>query len=226
MSTGFAGQGRQLRIHHATSAQAKGVCENYIGRLQNQMEHLPGFAGRDERRDCPESTRRALAKLKRVGQPVKADFDPAEAFLSHAQLAQEIESAMNTLKREPMRGKRHRGTSPEEEWQSRWRQFHTVLPECLAHLLYTDSTDATVRGDGLRIRVGGEELEYCDSNRLGELIGEKVRVRFNPILPESVTVCHLRSDPQELSPFAVPLKQCLPAHDATPEQFAAARACN
>jgi hypothetical protein len=222
VSTGFARQGRSLRIHHATSAGAK-VIENYIGRLQNATEHLPGYAGRNEQRDCPERTKTALAKLKRVGQPRKAECDPAEAFLSHAQLAQEIEAAMNRLKREPMKGKRHNGTSPEEEWKKRWREFHTVLPESLQHSLFTDEKDVTVRPDGLRLRIGGDEFEYCGSEQLGALIGEKVRVRFNPELPESVTACHLRSDPKELAPFAVPLKQRLPAYDATPEQFAEKR---
>jgi len=58
---------------------------------------------------------------------------------------------------------------------------------------------------------------------LGALIGEKVRVRYNPELPDQITVAHIATDPRGLNPFSVPLFERVPAHGATAEQFAVAR---
>src|SRR5207249_24008 len=53
--------------------------------------------------------------------------------------------------------------------------------------------------------------------------GEKVRIRYNPELPEMISVSHIASDPHGANPFSVPLFERLPAHGATPEDFARAR---
>lgn len=51
-----------------------------------------------------------------------------------------------------------------------------------------------------------------------------VIARFGePELPEQIIVAHIASDPRGLNPFAVPLFERVPAHGATPEQFAGAR---
>lgn len=74
------------------------------------------------------------------------------------------------------------------------------------------------------LKIGGYRHYYLGSERLGGLIGERVKVRFNPELPDFVSVCHLRSDPRALNPFAVPLDARLPAMGATEEQFHVAKA--
>jgi hypothetical protein len=81
----------------------------------------------------------------------------------------------------------------------------------------------TVTNEGVALRIGRVKKYYCGSERLGALIGEKVRVRYNDELPEFVTVTHIAGDPRGLNPFSVPLFEELPAHGATREQFASAR---
>src|SRR5207248_10928390 len=76
---------------------------------------------------------------------------------------------------------------------------------------------------GIVLRIGRVKKYYCGSERLGALIGEKVRVRYNEELPEIVTVTHIACDPRGLQPFPVPLFSEVPAHGATDEQFCAAR---
>ncbi len=48
---------------HAIRARSK-VVERVIGLVQDQMEADPGYCGRDERRDCPEITKRRMDDVK------------------------------------------------------------------------------------------------------------------------------------------------------------------
>lgn len=117
------------------------------------------------------------------------------------------------------------GISPAEGWaQLSGGRAHVVLPESLRFLLGTEQSDPTVTSDGITLTIGSTKHIYFGSEQLGALQGEKVRVRYNPELPEQIMVSHIATDPRGLSPFAVPLYERLPAHGATNEQFAKARA--
>ncbi len=210
-----------LRMHHAHGSKSKGIIERAIGQLQSQMQHAPGYAGRDERHDRYERVNNFIARLKKVGQPIKADLDPAEMLPSKDQITAEIEAALRRFAAEPQNGERLPGISPEEGW----RAFspgrpHTVLPESLRYLLASEESTRTVGPDGVFVKIAGVECQYLNA-QLGELLYEKVRVRFNPEIPEQVSVCHLRADPKEINPFAVPLRERLPAIGATREQLQA-----
>lgn len=218
----FSAAGINLRIHHATTPKAK-IIERVIGQLQNMMEHLPGYAGRMEQRDRYERQDRFRSKLKKVGQPLKAEVNPAEELMSKDEFAREIEGVMKRFAREPQNGERLPGISPEEGWQQlSGGRIHKVLPESLAYVLNTEVSEQRVGGDGIKLKIGGLWHYYARSNRLGELIGERVRVRYDPEIPEQVVVCHLRTDPHERAPFIVPVSERIPAHGASKEDFRAA----
>ena len=116
------------------------------------------------------------------------------------------------------------GISPNEAWrQLSGERVHRVLPESLRFLLATVESRKTVTHEGIELRIGRLKHKYFGSEKLGSLVGEKVCVRYNPELPEMISVSHIPSDPHGANPFSVPLFERVPAHGATAEDFARAR---
>jgi len=220
---GFLREGIELGMAHATTPKAK-IIERILGSLQSMMQALPCYIGRNERLDHFEREEAFLKRLKEYGQPYKEEVNPGERMLSSEAMASEIEKTIRRFNAEPQNGERLPGISPEEGWK-RFRKAAPakVLPEALRYVLATRETPVTVTTEGILLRVGRNRHFYSNSERLGELIGEKVLVRFNPDLPEMVTVCHPAGDPKQLRPFSVPLDKKLPAVGATSDDFSAAR---
>lgn len=220
---GFARQGIELALRHARTPKSK-IIESIFGRTQNMMEGWPGYVGRDERNVHYERVQKFLASLKRVGQPRKAEVDPGEMLLDKAGITDRLHKLFDQFAHEPQNGERLAGLSPAEAWvEMADGRSHPRLPESLRHLLSTHFSEQKVTGEGIRLRIGQVNHHYFGSEKLGALIGEKVRVGYNPDLPEQVSVVHLRADPKGLSPFAVPLFTRLPATTATREDFERAR---
>lgn len=220
----FARHGINLQMRHATTPKAK-IIERVIGSLQNLDEYAPGYIGRAEAKVNYERVQKFLLRLKRVGQPLKTGVHPGEMLMSKAQFAAQLDDVLNRFANEPQNGERLPGLSPAEGWaQLSGGRAHVVLPESLRFLLGTEQSEPTVTSDGISLTIGSTKHIYFGSEQLGALQGEKVRVRYNPELPEQIVVIHIASDPHGLAPFSVPLYERLPAHDATNEQFARARA--
>lgn len=220
----LARQGINLTMHHATTPRAK-VIERIGGMIQSIMQPAPAYVGRNERLDNFERVQKFLASLKRVGQPIKADVDPAEALMSKEAFCAELDRSIDLYNREPQGGENMGNRSPGEVWaQESPNRAHIVLPDSLRYLLSSHVSDQKVTREGVKISLPGGARFYSDSARLGELIGERVRVRFNPELPDMATVCHLASDPRELNPFTVGRGPALPAVGATDEAHAECQA--
>ncbi len=219
----FAHYGVRLSIRHATTPKAK-VIEQVIGALQNLDEFAPGYIGRGEQLVKYERVQKFLQQLKRVCQPRKAEVDPREMLMTMSECEEMLVSVMERFANEAQNGKRLAGRSPAEAWtEFSGGKAHVVLPDSLRYLLGTVEAERTVTSEGIELRIGGAKKYYCGSEQLGALVGEKVRVRFNPELPEIIAVTHVASDPRGLRPFSVPFFAELPAHGATDEQFAKAR---
>lgn len=214
-------------IAHATTPKAK-IIERIGGAVQNLMQGAAGYVGRNQRLDGPEKTAKAIAALRRVAQRGKTEVDPRKSFLTKDQFCNELAHVIQRFNAEPQNGKMLSGLSPEEGWKNLHRPdgpAHKVLPESLRYLLATEVRELTVTDEGIAIpRRGYETRNYSGHERLGELIGEKVRVRLNPETPEIITVCHLRSDPKELRPFSVGIDPSIPAIGATNDDHRRARA--
>ncbi len=214
------------RIAHATTPKAK-IIERIGGAVQSLMQGAAGYVGRNQRLDGPERTASAIAHLRRLDQRGKVERDPRKDFLTKDTFCAELEGAIRRFNAEPQNGKMLDGRSPEEGWQEFHRKgaddnvvAHRVLPESLRYLLSTEVAEVTVSDEGVTlVRRGQPKRYYAGHPRLGELIGEKVRVRFNTETPEMITVCHLRSDPKELRPFSVSEDPTIPAIAATREDF-------
>jgi hypothetical protein len=219
----FERHGICLSVRHATTPKAK-IIEQVIGALQNLDEYAPGYIGRGEQRVKYEGVQKFLLTLKRVGQPLKQAVNPAELLMSKDECADMLSEVLQRFADEPQNGERLDGLSPAEGWlQLSGGRAHQVLPETLRFVLGTEESEPTVGSEGIRLRIGNRWNYYFGSDRLGELVGEKVRVRYNPEFPEQVVVSHLASDPHGLQPFAVPLFQRVPASGATADEFRSAR---
>jgi hypothetical protein len=154
------------------------------------MQPAPGYVGRNERLDVRERVQHFLASLKRAGQPIKAEVNPEGMLMTQAEFCAELDRCIALYNGEPQSGENMANRSPSEVWdEESGDRAHVVLPDSLRYLLSTNHTDQTVTGDGVKVSVAGGERFYSDSARLGELRGEKVRVRFNPELPDLVMVC-------------------------------------
>jgi hypothetical protein len=220
----FARNGIALDIRHATTPKAK-IIERVIGQFQNLDEYGPAYIGRGEQQVKYERVHEFLRALRRVDQPRKADVHPGEMLMSVAECCEMLLDVMNRFADEPQNGERLPGISPNEAWRQFSKQrVHRVLPESLRFLLGTyEPPPITVGTEGIVLRIGRMKYKFFGSERLGTLIGEKVRVRWNPELPEFISVAHVATDPHAINPFPVPLFERVPAHGATAEQFARTR---
>jgi hypothetical protein len=142
-------------------------------------------------------------------------------MLSKEEISDELAKVMRAFADEPQNGERLAGLSPNEAWkQLSPSRPHVLLPDSLRYLLTTNQSEQTVTANGIRLKIGSELHHYFGSARLGELVGEKVRVFYNPDLPQIVSVTHPRTDPKAAQPFSVPLCKRLPANSATADDFA------
>jgi hypothetical protein len=218
----FANSGIKTRLRHATTPKAK-IIERIFSQEQNGMQALPGYAGRSEMTAGYERVRASLALMKRVGQPRKEEVAPWDHFLSANQYLDELQRCYERFNAEPQTGKRLNGMSPAEAWESlSGGRPHHVVPDSLRYLLATEQSEQRVTREGIRI-PGRPAPLYFLSERLGELIGEKVIVRWNPEIPDHVVVVHPGSDPLGQSPFVVREDRAIAALDASQEDFSTAR---
>ncbi|MGI9086476.1 MAG: hypothetical protein ACR2HH_01845 [Chthoniobacterales bacterium] len=101
------------KIVHATTPKAK-IIERVIRAIQDRMDGLPGYVGRNQRLNGPERTAAAMAQLRRFDQRLKADIDPRKNFLTKEQFCAALEDAARRFNAEPQNGKMLPGISPEE----------------------------------------------------------------------------------------------------------------
>lgn len=218
----FANSGIKLRLRHATTPRAK-IIERIFSQEQNMTQALPGYAGRNEMTDGYERVKASLALMKRVGQPRKEEAAPWDHFLSADQYLDELQRCYERFNEEPQTGKRLDGMSPAEAWEKlSGGRAHHVVPDSLRYLLATEQSEQRVTREGVRI-PGKPASRYFLSERLGELIGDKVIVRWNAEIPDHVVVVHPGSDPLGQSPFVVRETAPIPALDASREDFSTAR---
>lgn len=159
---------------HATGPQAKPV-EKVGGLLQNLMERYPGYCGRDERRDCPDETKRhKLAVEARREQPHKFffSFDKWETELGR------VIEKYNASKQD---GEILKGQSPEEAFEANWP--HDDPPSKFDagtwHLGAHYTREFTVRQSGITFRFGKRTFQYFDE-QTGGLEHRKVKAWFDP----------------------------------------------
>jgi hypothetical protein len=175
-----------VRFVHATRARSKPV-ERVFGLIQDRMESVRGYCGRDERRDCPEGTKRAMddVKARRVSHP-------GELFLSFDEWETELGRIISEYNATSQDGEVLAGLSPNEAFETYWpndnppAKFDANCWHLVAH--YVKQVPVTV--NGICFRVGSKKYVYRNE-RTGQDRGKQVLAWFDPECPEYVCVTDL-----------------------------------
>jgi hypothetical protein len=197
-----------IRFVHAKLPRAK-VIERILGILQNSMERMPGYAGRNEINDRFERAQEQK-QLCENGRD-----DPSKFFMEKVQWEAELARICERYNAERQEGAL-RGLSPIEAWnrfQATEPLVHLGLQAryLLAHHKFT----MKVQRGGITLRPSLGGGTYCNEHT-GNLVGEKVLVWIDP---EDLSSIALTSVDRKTGPFIVPKLEPLPAIDASHEQF-------
>jgi hypothetical protein len=199
-----------INVRHANSPRAK-IVERVLGALQDRMNRLRGYCGRNERKDCPENTTRALQTV------AAGKAHPAEFFFSMPEWVAELEKICNAHNAERQEGKLLGGHSPASAFVALRGSPPIQLPPEYRYLLARNRVETTVKINGVEVRVGSRKFTYKDE-RTSAKIGERVLAWFSPEDPESICVTDLQSK----NPFTVRRCTLVDAYEADPEQLAQA----
>lgn len=175
-----------VRFIHAKRARSK-PAELVGGILQNLMERMPGYCGRDERRDCPEVTRRNKLAVE-AGR-----VEPHGMFLSFDAWHAELGKLIETYNAAVQQGDILKGMSPDQAFEACWP--HDDPPQKLDstcwHLLAHYVSERVVGVEGIKFKIGGQDYIYRDENTTA-LRNERVLAWFDPECPELLGVTDLK----------------------------------
>ena len=172
-----------VKFQHAIRARTKPV-ERVGGLLQDLMHGIRGYCGRDERRDCPEATKRAKEDLKwhRVNHP-------GELFLSFDEWHDQLGQLIDRYNAASQDGKVLQGLSPDEAFEKCWP--HNNPPARLDanswHLLAHYVRPVPVTTNGICFGIGSKSFVYRNE-RTGQDRGKTVLAWFDPESPEFLCV--------------------------------------
>jgi len=200
-----------ITFRHRTRPCGK-IIERVIGLLQNQMERLPGYVGRDERND----------RFERVQEQIRAvnagREHPSSHFLSKSDWLRQLDQILLRYNRERQGGKLQ--SSPLEAWNT------NLLPEGTVHLgsrarylLAHHKTPVKVQPSGIRLRESlGGGLYYNEIT--GRFAGQRMLAWINPDELEAITLTSLdRRD----GPYVVEKAEALAPIDASESELARAQ---
>lgn len=215
IETGFRALGIQFR--HARTPRAKPV-ERVLGLLQNRLEAVPGYAGRNEMVDRFERVHRAKLDVDaRRKHPAEAGFLSAEEWFERfGRVCEEFNAT-------PLHGRATEGLSPDAAWE-RFQDLENPpakLPPEARHLFATHRSVRKIRKNGICISIGkGKNAFVYRSAETGDRVGQQVVAWFDPDSPEFCTI----TDMDNRNPVTVPRATSIPAMDATREELEEAMA--
>ena len=186
-----------ITFKHAITPRTKAV-ERIGGMFQDIAEAEPGYCGRDERRDAPESL------LKQKAEVEARKVHPSKHFYSLDQWNQRIGELVNQYNAEPQQGHILDGLSPDaafEKYMSRENppmQFSAGLRYLLAH----DKRLAQVSLNGVTVQIGKTKFNYR-GQEIAHLVGREVLAWFDPENPETIVV----TNPDRTNPICVARSQ-------------------
>lgn len=168
-------------ITHCYTPGAKTI-ERHFRTLQDEMQLLRGFTGRDPFKLKNERTYRNLA-LVRSGKA-----HPAEFFLSKAEVMAAYDKRLADLNETPRRGPKHRGLTPSQAWAEFMPSggLHRISQD-EACLLLTPKIPVHRTRNGIRVPVGNGGRGYNYKGAAWGPLPEdwKGFAYFDPESPES-----------------------------------------
>jgi hypothetical protein len=182
-----------VEFRHADVPRAK-VIEGIFGLLQNRMEGVQGYCGRDERRDCPEHIRQAKLEID------SGRAHPSKYFLHKNEWVAQLEQIIADYRNEKhgVRAKMIPGQSPAEAYGARRTDDIIWLPENSRHLLANHRMPVKVSRNGIRLPAGlGGGLYRGEST--GSIVGREVLAWVHPDNLDTITI----TDPDRTNPRLV-----------------------
>ncbi len=98
-----------VKVMHTRTPRGK-IIEGAFDVLQHAADNCPGYCGRDERKDCPEAVKQALANCR------SGKSHPRNHFLHFNDYVKHLTGVMNSLNHERNDGKILRGQTPADKW--------------------------------------------------------------------------------------------------------------
>lgn len=182
-----------VKFIHAIRPRTKAV-ERVGGMFQDIAEAEPGYCGRAERRDAPESLRKQMAEVE------ARKVHPSKYFYSLDQWDRRIGQLVDQYNAEPQQGHILAGMSPEQAFEAHIdrnnppMQFSAGLRYLLAH----DKRLARVTLNGVTIQIGKQKFNYR-GQEIAHLDGREVIIWFDPENPETVVI----TNPDRTNPICV-----------------------
>jgi hypothetical protein len=158
------------------------------------MEAEPGYCGRNERVDAPETLRKQMAEVE------ARKVHPSKYFYSYEDWHRRFGEIVNQYNAAPQQGRILAGMSPDEalvklaDADDPPMQFSAGLRYLLAH----DKRAAKVTLNGVTFQVGKQKFNYR-GNEIAHLVGQDVLAWFDPENPETLVV----TDMQRRNPICV-----------------------
>jgi len=179
--TEFGWERLGVRFIHARRARSKPI-EKIGDQMQRLMEGEPGYCGRDERRDCPEETKRAKLAVEAGRERPSVHFRSFDEWETRlGQIVQRYNSKAQ--------GGRLQGATPDEAFETYWPHNDPPTPldagcwHLGAHLV----RKFTVGNGGITFKIGKAHFSYFDEN-LSPFRNREVLAWFDPEQPESIAV--------------------------------------
>lgn len=196
---------------HAKYPRGK-VIERVLGLVQNEMERLPGYVGRNERED------RHHRVQQKISHAAAGQIHPSTFLMGRDRWLSALSALIAKCNSERRAGRLLNGMSSLEAWnrlQPAEGQVH--LGDKARVILAEHRVKMRVQRNGVTLRSSLGGGIYC-GQATGRLRGRDVLVWVNP---EDLTAIGITSLDRKEGPFVVPRLEPLPAIDATLEQFAA-----
>lgn len=177
-----------IKFIHSIRPRSKTV-ERVGGLFQEIAEAEPGYCGRNERQDAPESLRKQMAAVE--GKKVH----PSKYFYSYEQWNHRIGELAAQYNATTQEGKVLAGMSPDQAFElfldrsNPPKQFTAGLRYLLAH----DKRVARVTLNGVTIQVGKQKFNYR-GRAIAHLVGREVLAWFDPENPDVLAVTDMNRE--------------------------------
>src|SRR5581483_6160216 len=178
-----------VKVIHTRTPRGK-IVETGFNSLQHAADNVRGYCGRDERKDCPEETKRNLAAV-RAGHA-----HPRQFFLHLSEYTEHLQAVMAALNNTRGDGKILRGRAPVEAWDeimaTRESQF-VQFPDKSKWLYRAAYRVERVTRNGVRITVGTGKYQVAYSYKhpaLENHRGRRVIIFWNDYDPDTDAVIY------------------------------------
>ena len=182
-----------IKFIHSIRPRSKTV-ERIGGLVQDLMEAEPGYCGRNERVDAPETLRKQMAEVE------ARKVHPSKYFYSYEDWHRRFGAIVEQYNAVPQQGRILCGLSPDTalikfaDADDPPMQFSAGLRYLLAH----DKRPVKVTLNGATIQVGKQKFNYR-GNEIAHLVGRDSLLWFDPENPEAAVV----TDMQRRNPICV-----------------------